>query len=213
MVTFCKQVVTEAMGLTLPRCWRVRQKRGKPTRGAHTASMKVLLMQNTLQWRRSCDRFSTAWYPSSHPSHHALWLLPYCLHMQQVCAVQGCTNSSMCKTGDTLFWASLACTRDQATCSPAAMEAYRSRTHLLVMVQGVFCGEQPYKVLALCALAIGLCCLGLLRFRVQTDPQHLWVGANSLAAKEKAQYEVCLCLHSSLAPRVAVGVLPAGQCS
>ena len=59
-----------------------------------------------------------------------------------------------------------------------------------VMVQGVYCGEQPYKVLAMCTLAICLCCLGLLRFRVQTDPQHLWVGANSLAAQEKAQYEV-----------------------
>ena len=68
------------------------------------------------------------------------------------------------------------------------------------MVQGVHCGEQPYKVLALCALAIGLCCLGLLRFRVQTDPQHLWVGANSLAAKEKAQYEVWTCLNVKASP-------------
>ena len=57
-------------------------------------------------------------------------------------------------------------------------------------LQGVYCGTHPYKVLLMCGVAIGLCCLGMLRFRVQTDPQHLWVGANSLAAKEKAQYEV-----------------------
>jgi len=32
--------------------------------------------------------------------------------------------------------------------------------------------------------------LGLLRFKVEANPQRLWVGAGSLAAKEKAQYEV-----------------------
>ena len=57
-------------------------------------------------------------------------------------------------------------------------------------MQGVYCGKQPYKVLALCLLAIGVCCLGLLRFQVETNPQRLWVGSGSLAAKEKAQYEV-----------------------
>ena len=58
------------------------------------------------------------------------------------------------------------------------------------MVQGIYCGEQPYKVLAVCLLVIGMCCLGLLRFKVEANPQRLWVGAGSLAAKEKAQYEV-----------------------
>lgn len=58
------------------------------------------------------------------------------------------------------------------------------------MLQGVYCGEQPYKVIALCAVAIAVCCLGLLRFQVETDPQRLWVGSASLAAREKAQYEV-----------------------
>jgi hypothetical protein len=58
------------------------------------------------------------------------------------------------------------------------------------VVQGVYCGEQPYKVLAVCLLVIGMCCLGLLRFKVEANPQRLWVGAGSLAAKEKAQYEV-----------------------
>ena len=32
--------------------------------------------------------------------------------------------------------------------------------------------------------------LGLLRFRVETDPQRLWVGPTSQAAQEKAAYEV-----------------------
>lgn len=58
------------------------------------------------------------------------------------------------------------------------------------VLQGVYCGEQPYRVLAVCLLVIGVCCLGLLRFKVETNPQRLWVGAGSLAAKEKAQYEV-----------------------
>ena len=56
--------------------------------------------------------------------------------------------------------------------------------------QGVYCGEKPYKVLLACVVVIGICCLGLLRFEVETDPQRLWVGAGSLAAKEKAKYEV-----------------------
>ena len=63
-------------------------------------------------------------------------------------------------------------------------------TTAAAVVQGVYCGEQPYRVLAVCLLVIGVCCLGLLRFQVETNPQRLWVGAGSLAAKEKAQYEV-----------------------
>lgn len=58
------------------------------------------------------------------------------------------------------------------------------------MLQGVYCGKQPYKVIAICIVAIAVCCLGLLRFQVETDPQRLWVGSASLAAREKAQYEV-----------------------
>ena len=65
--------------------------------------------------------------------------------------------------------------------------------HLHAGVQGVYCGEQPYKVLAMCVVVIAVLCLGLLRFQVETDPQRLWVGAGSLAAKEKAQYEVTAC--------------------
>ena len=63
-------------------------------------------------------------------------------------------------------------------------------TTVAAVVQGVYCGEQPCRVLAVCLLVIGVCCLGLLRFKVETNPQRLWVGAGSLAAKEKAQYEV-----------------------
>lgn len=77
------------------------------------------------------------------------------------------------------------------------------------MWQGVYCGEQPYKVIALCALAIAACCLGLLRFQVETDPQRLWVGCGSLAAREKAQYEV-----TPAAPIICrcVYLFTAGQC-
>ena len=60
-------------------------------------------------------------------------------------------------------------------------------------MQGVYCGEHPYKVIGLCVVAMAVCCLGLLRFQVETDPQRLWVGSGSLAAREKAQYEVMLC--------------------
>ena len=40
------------------------------------------------------------------------------------------------------------------------------------------------------ALIMAVFALGLLRFRVETDPQRLWVGPSSRAAKEKAAYEV-----------------------
>jgi Niemann-Pick C1 protein len=41
-------------------------------------------------------------------------------------------------------------------------------------------------------LLVLACSLGLLRFRVETDPQRLWVGQGSQAATEKAAYEVHL---------------------
>jgi hypothetical protein len=46
-------------------------------------------------------------------------------------------------------------------------------------------------VLAVCALAVGLAALGLLRLRVETDPQRLWVGSRSQALAEKQHFEVC----------------------
>jgi Niemann-Pick C1 protein len=38
-------------------------------------------------------------------------------------------------------------------------------------------------------LLIGFCLLGLLRFQLETDPQRLWVGPTSQAARDKANYE------------------------
>ena len=40
------------------------------------------------------------------------------------------------------------------------------------------------------AIIMAVFALGLLRFRVETDPQRLWVGPTSQAAQEKAAYEV-----------------------
>ena len=61
--------------------------------------------------------------------------------------------------------------------------------------QGSFCARRPGLVLAAAAAVAGLCALGLIRLRVETDPQRLWVGAGSQAAREKADYEVaCTCL-------------------
>lgn len=45
-------------------------------------------------------------------------------------------------------------------------------------------------MLAVCALAVVLTALGLLRLRVETDPQRLWVGADSQALAEKRHFEV-----------------------
>ncbi len=38
-------------------------------------------------------------------------------------------------------------------------------------------------------LLLAICLAGLTRFRLQTDPQHLWVAPSSQAAQEKASYE------------------------
>ena len=56
--------------------------------------------------------------------------------------------------------------------------------------QGRFCARRPGLVLAGAAAAAALCALGLIALRVETDPQRLWVGAGSQAAREKADYEV-----------------------
>lgn len=47
-------------------------------------------------------------------------------------------------------------------------------------------------MLAMAAAAVAVCAPGLIRLRVETDPQRLWVGADSQAAREKADYEVRL---------------------
>ena len=56
--------------------------------------------------------------------------------------------------------------------------------------QGRWCAANAWLVLGISAAIIGVCALGLLRFRVETSPEHLWVGSASKAAKEKADYEV-----------------------
>jgi hypothetical protein len=60
---------------------------------------------------------------------------------------------------------------------------------LRACVQGRFCARRPGLVLAVAAAVVALCALGLVRLRVETDPQRLWVGAGSQAAREKADYE------------------------
>ncbi|EIE26672.1 multidrug efflux transporter AcrB transmembrane domain-containing protein [Coccomyxa subellipsoidea C-169] len=55
--------------------------------------------------------------------------------------------------------------------------------------QGQRCARHPWRVLGFAVLAVLICSLGMLRFRVETDPQRLWVGPTSLAATEKAAYE------------------------
>lgn len=58
-------------------------------------------------------------------------------------------------------------------------------------LQGQRCARHPWRVLGFAVLAVLICSMGMLRFRVETDPQRLWVGPTSLAATEKAAYEVC----------------------
>jgi hypothetical protein len=59
------------------------------------------------------------------------------------------------------------------------------------MTQGRRCAERPGQALAVCAVAVLLTALGLLRLRVETDPQRLWVGSDSQALAEKRHFEVC----------------------
>ncbi|GLI64747.1 hypothetical protein VaNZ11_008114, partial [Volvox africanus] len=54
---------------------------------------------------------------------------------------------------------------------------------------GLRVGRHPVRVVVGGTVLVALCCLGLLRFRVETDPQGLWVGPSSQAARERAAYE------------------------
>ena len=62
--------------------------------------------------------------------------------------------------------------------------------------QGVKAAERPWRTIGVAAVVMAVLALGLLRFRVETDPQRLWVGPSSQAAQEKAAYEVELSLLS-----------------
>lgn len=55
--------------------------------------------------------------------------------------------------------------------------------------QGEYCARRPLRVIGAGALLVALCLLGLLRFRLETDPQRLWAGAASRAARDRAAFE------------------------
>ena len=54
---------------------------------------------------------------------------------------------------------------------------------------GLLCARRPWHTLALCAVLCMMCMLGMTRLHVVTDPERLWVGPGSQAAREKADYE------------------------
>ena len=87
-------------------------------------------------------------------------------------------------------------TKGQLTTGPCAGRCvllasdYSARESCYLVAQGRWCAERPGRVLAVCALAAVLAALGLLRLRVETDPQRLWVGADSQALAEKRHFEV-----------------------
>ncbi len=56
-------------------------------------------------------------------------------------------------------------------------------------VQGKVCALNPVRVIGLGLLVIGLCSIGLVRFKVETAPERLWVGPSSQAAREATEYE------------------------
>ena len=56
--------------------------------------------------------------------------------------------------------------------------------------QGACFARHPWRTIGVAALIMAVLALGLLRFRVESDPQRLWVGPSSRAAKEKVAYEV-----------------------
>lgn len=55
--------------------------------------------------------------------------------------------------------------------------------------QGEFCARQPTQVIVAGVLLIAFCLLGLIRFKLETNPERLWVGPASRAAQDKAKYE------------------------
>lgn len=55
---------------------------------------------------------------------------------------------------------------------------------------GELCARRPGLILAAAVTAAGLAALGLLALRIESDPERLWVGPGSQAAREQADYEV-----------------------
>ncbi|KAL6768530.1 SSD3 [Auxenochlorella protothecoides x Auxenochlorella symbiontica] len=54
---------------------------------------------------------------------------------------------------------------------------------------GELCARRPGLILAATVTAAGLAALGLLALRIESDPERLWVGPGSQAAREQADYE------------------------
>ncbi|KAJ6336667.1 hypothetical protein OIU76_006528 [Salix suchowensis] len=57
---------------------------------------------------------------------------------------------------------------------------------------GTWVARNPILVLSLSLAAILLLCLGLIRFKVETRPEKLWVGPGSKAAEEKSFFDTHL---------------------
>jgi Niemann-Pick C1 protein len=60
---------------------------------------------------------------------------------------------------------------------------------VLRLPQGELVARYPLHVIGIGLLVIGFCILGLVRFKLETEPQKLWVGPTSRAAQDKAAYE------------------------
>ena len=79
----------------------------------------------------------------------------------------------------------------QATPASCFIGTVQAVTHSICPTwQGACFARHPWRTIGVAALIMAVFALGLLRFRVETDPQRLWVGPSSRAAREKAAYEV-----------------------
>lgn len=54
---------------------------------------------------------------------------------------------------------------------------------------GLLSGRNPFLLLVTSVVVCGTLCLGLIEMRVESDPQRLWVGPGSQAARDKETYE------------------------
>ncbi|RKP09076.1 patched family-domain-containing protein [Thamnocephalis sphaerospora] len=54
---------------------------------------------------------------------------------------------------------------------------------------GFFCASNPWQVIIISVIAVGICSLGWSRFQVDTAPEKLWVGPNSEVARQKAFFD------------------------
>lgn len=71
---------------------------------------------------------------------------------------------------------------------PLLTSSLRCLLHI-PLPQGELCARKPLHVILAGTLLIACCLLGLIRFKLETNPQQLWVGPGSRAAQDKAAYE------------------------